>query len=83
MIKCLSLTPEIMIMENFPFTPGEFYEHDDIWPKLKIGNAGGIRPSDENKIVVLFWNAPNEKRDDTSDSMSNSESPTHSHCHSH
>ena len=58
-------------MENFPFTPGEFYEHDDIWPKLKIGNAGGIRPSDENKIVVLFWNAPNEKRDDTSDSMSN------------
>ena len=60
-----------MIMENFPFTPGEFYEHDDIWPKLKIGNAGGIRPSDENKIVVLFWNAPNEKRDDTSDSMSN------------
>ena len=36
-----------MIMQNFPFTPGEFYEHDDIWPKLKIGNRGGIRPSNE------------------------------------
>ena len=60
-----------MIMENFPFTPGEFYEHDDIWPKLKIGNRGGIRPSNENKIVVIFWNARDEQRNDTSDSLSN------------
>ena len=58
-------------MQSFPFIPGQFYNHDDIWPKLKIGNRGGIRPSNENKIVVIFWNARNEKQNDTSDSMSN------------
>ena len=54
-----------MIMQSFPFAPGQFYNHDDIWPKLKIGNRGGIRPSNENKIVVIFWNARNEKQNDT------------------
>ena len=53
-----------MIMQNFPFTPGQFYNHDEIRQKLKLGMTGGIRPSNENNIVVLFWNAPHIRRND-------------------
>jgi len=42
------------------FNIGEYYHHDDIWKPLDLGWSGGIRTSVNNKLVILFWNAPAE-----------------------
>ena len=44
------------------FETGQFYHHDDIWKPLGLGFSGGIRPSDKNKLVVVFMGAPNNPR---------------------
>ena len=44
------------------------YHHDKIWIPLGLGYGGGIRASNKNKLIILFWNVPSEdpqkERDD-------------------
>lgn len=46
---------------EFPFQVGEFYIQKDITEKLKLSFSGGIRPSDKNKLIVVFMNAHDPK----------------------
>ena len=69
-IRRVDTTTKTNLNENpiSKFKVGQLYHHDEIWKPLGLGFSGGIRASQKNKIVVLFWNAPSpdpqKERDD-------------------
>ena len=46
----------------FAFIEGNFYNKEEIWPKFKVGARGGIRPSKQDNLVVVFIDAPSDRK---------------------